>query len=417
VKIWDATTGQETLSLKTPGVNRVEFSPDGRRLAGATQISTVKVWDVATGQELLSLKGHTAAVQHVTFSPDDRRLASASYDRTVKVWDAATGQEALTLKGHTSYVYGVVFSPDGLRLASASLDHTVKIWDAATGQECLTLDGLDSDWITGVAFSPDGRRLALAGLDGSVKVWDATELTPQRLIEREARCLIRFLLAKPLSLEEMATAIRRDLTVTEVVRQQALAWIEPFGRSQAGYDAPGLVAALFAKPLPRSDVLAAIRTDAGPSELIRQEAIKLAETYPENAMALNQASWAVVPRPGGEAVAYQRALRQAEAACRLAPVPDFLSTLGVAYYRVGRYLEARATLEKSIALSASKGLDTVALYFLAMCHNRLGDTAKARDCFERAKASHARNTAQSGQLKQYLKEAETVLEQLPAEKR
>ncbi len=37
----------------------------------------------------------------VAFSPDGKRLASASQDGTVKVWDAATGQEILTLKGHT----------------------------------------------------------------------------------------------------------------------------------------------------------------------------------------------------------------------------------------------------------------------------------------------------------------------------
>ena len=67
------------------------------------QIGTVKVWDAATGQETLTLKGHTSTGPlSVAFSPDGKRLASAS-DRTetVKVWDAATGQEILTLKGHT----------------------------------------------------------------------------------------------------------------------------------------------------------------------------------------------------------------------------------------------------------------------------------------------------------------------------
>ena len=35
------------------------FSPDGKRLASASADETVKVWDAATGQETLTLKGHT----------------------------------------------------------------------------------------------------------------------------------------------------------------------------------------------------------------------------------------------------------------------------------------------------------------------------------------------------------------------
>ena len=54
----------------------------------------------------ITLKGHTNSVSSVAFSPDGKRLASASEDRTVKVWDAQTGQEALTLKGHTGRVQG-----------------------------------------------------------------------------------------------------------------------------------------------------------------------------------------------------------------------------------------------------------------------------------------------------------------------
>ena len=48
----------------------------------------MKVWDAASGQETLTLKGHTDWVSSVAFSPDGKRLVSGSHDKTLKVWDA-----------------------------------------------------------------------------------------------------------------------------------------------------------------------------------------------------------------------------------------------------------------------------------------------------------------------------------------
>jgi WD40 repeat protein len=191
IKVWDAQTGQEQLTLKghTNVATSVCFSPDGRRLASASgmfgQPGEVKVWDAQTGQELRTLHGHTGPFWCVCFSPDGRHLASASQDQTVKVWDAQTGQEQRTLQGHRKGVKCVCFSPDGRRLASASWDQTVKVWDAQTGQVTLTLKG-HTEPLDGVCFSPDGRRLASASSDQTVKVWDAQTGREQSTLQGHA---------------------------------------------------------------------------------------------------------------------------------------------------------------------------------------------------------------------------------------
>ena len=88
------------------------------------------------------------------------------------------------------------------------------------------------------------------------------------------------------------------------------------------------------------------------------------------------------------------------------------NTLGVAYYRVGRYREAADTLRGNLSGQKEKYL-AVDLYFLAMSHHRLGEAALARAYYtwaQRAAGSQGELTAAAAQERaRFRAEAEELL--------
>ena len=67
-------------------INSVCFSPQGDRIVTGSDDKTAKVWDATTGQEVLTLKGHTGRVYSVCFSPDGTLIVTGSRDGTARIW-------------------------------------------------------------------------------------------------------------------------------------------------------------------------------------------------------------------------------------------------------------------------------------------------------------------------------------------
>jgi serine/threonine protein kinase/WD40 repeat protein len=159
-------------------VYRVDFSPDGARLAAATwaENDSVLVWDVQTGKPTLRLK-HTGKCRSVQFSPDGARLLTVNDDRTPIVWDARTGAELHRFPPHAQPVWcDAAFTPDG-RYVVTCVAGLVKVWDATTWAGVASLPGpeeaaadLPDDRHLPLSVSADGAWLA-AGSGTGFKVW------------------------------------------------------------------------------------------------------------------------------------------------------------------------------------------------------------------------------------------------------
>ncbi len=211
VKLFDAQTGKEIVTLKDlkGPVMSMDFAPDSRSLL--TMGGDLKVWDVKTARAILT---HAGAADWA-FSLDGARLVLAPANgfggpeppliaqpaappapgpqpkpaappKEARVWDLRTGREVLTLEGSRGPLASLVYSPDGTLIAAGTsvggdpsgplaldgrnLPGEVRVWNAKTGRLVLTFRG-HTGGVHAVAFSPESRRIASGGEDGMVKVW------------------------------------------------------------------------------------------------------------------------------------------------------------------------------------------------------------------------------------------------------
>jgi WD40 repeat protein/serine/threonine protein kinase len=389
LRLFDGAAGGliELRPSSTGPVRAIAFSPDGRYLAWTGESNTVKVWDLPGKRETQTLvrpnplRQSQPSGRTLAFSPDSRRLACGGDDLVIEIWDVMAGRQLFCLFGHDSQIDGVAYSRDGTRLASASLDGTVKVWDAMTAEEIFSLNGADHCGFRAVCFHPGGRQLACASLDGSVQIWDGTPETPSHRARRDALSLVQFLYSKGLSPSEVMVKVNSDGTVAEDIKRRALSMAGLYGRGLVERDATRVNKELFGQGLFRKEVLDRIRDMSRITPSVRLRALELAATFSEDAPALASSSWLVVRQPGASAADIGRAVRQAEAAYRLAPRSGSVpTTLGVAYFRAGRYEDAVKLLKAAEELYPSYPAN---LAVLSMSYLKLGRMDLAKSFAER----------------------------------
>jgi dipeptidyl aminopeptidase/acylaminoacyl peptidase len=374
VCVWDSATGRNLMTYRdhTDWITSVAYSPDGTQVASCSRDGTVRVLDAESGRAVHILHGHDGPVFAIAFNPAGKQLASIGNDGFVKVWNLITGQEAFPLQDPKHGGWRVAYSSDGTRLAAGGWGKAT-IWDTETGKYLLTLKG-PSDLFGALAFSPDGHRLATSADDSKVRLWDISSGQEVFSLQPDTGGWPYFdiFLAFSPDGKRLATG-RKTVMLWETTRPSA----EDLRHRQI----TGLVEELFRGLVVKARVRKYLQEYPALDDAFRKEALAVADTYPQDARELNEASWQTVRSPMEPKRVYARALVQAEEACRLDPDNSvFLNSLGVACYRMGRYKDAKKHLEQAdtLHLARDKTSQPNDLAFLAMAHHQLGQSEQSK---------------------------------------
>ena len=174
-RFYEASGGAPKNEFPSVGsVNSVEFSQDGDFLLTSSGDNIARLWAINPGKHSVRLQGHSSAVRSITFSPDGQRVATASEDGTVAVHYADKEQPPLFKARHAAgWINSVGFSADGLFLVTAGTDKMATIWDLQHDAKYQTLR--HNAVVYSAAFSPDGLLVATVSRDGLATIWSARD--------------------------------------------------------------------------------------------------------------------------------------------------------------------------------------------------------------------------------------------------
>jgi tetratricopeptide (TPR) repeat protein len=321
-----------------------------------------------------------------------RLLAVGGRRGDIQVREMPTGRLVATLLGHApSEIMGLSFTPDGKRLASSARDSVVKLWDLDAHVEVLSLRG-QATFDTTVAFSPDGQKLVAGGWDGFLRVWSNADPKSESAKDYRAREKIWHANLGP---EQMHNGNLFG------ARMHLDRWVEldpdsPHARYERGFLFAALgdwnaAGAEMDLALSKPDCSLGCHVDrallylrAGDEANYRRICAQGYDRFAKDAdwgTANRLGYYVLLGNPPG--VTHEQGLAIGEMAFTKA-INRFQKssgglTFGFALYRAGKIDDALKVLRDSERI---RGIPET-WYLLAMVHQRKGNTAQAREYFER----------------------------------
>jgi hypothetical protein len=359
-----------------------ECSSDGRTLAIISESAgNGLVLDLATDSVRPQRFEH-AEPRFIALSRDARWLATSGWhSRFVRLWNAQTGTKVNEWRLGRAMVY---FTPDS-RALIISQSEGFSMWDLASLQEIRRIPREVAQHPSHVAFSADGHLMALEMAPGIVHLMDPATARTVAKLEDPHGDRATWMSFTPDGTQLVVTALG-----ARAIHNWDLRLIrDRLGEMGLDWDAPPFPPADRTRDADRPPQVRVLLGDpAGIGQSREEKAQQLIEDYrsalkaiPGSASRSNNLAWAYLTAPLALRD-LKTALPLAEKAARLEPGNGvYGNTLGLAYYRIGRYRDAVEILRSNLAHQDDSFL-AYDLYLLAMSHYQLGQTARARDYYD-----------------------------------
>jgi chromatin assembly factor 1 subunit B len=153
-------------------VNVVRFSPDGTRIASASDDGYVIVWHRPTDATVTTAVSASASAAVGAAADPLAPTAASSSALGADDSGAVESWSVLTLMRATLSIYDLAWSPSGDCIAVGCIDHKVIIWELASGHELLSTRDHEH-YVQGVAWDPLSRFVASQSADRSLLLYDA----------------------------------------------------------------------------------------------------------------------------------------------------------------------------------------------------------------------------------------------------
>jgi len=151
-------------------VNRVVWTPEGRRLITGITSGEFTLWNGLTFNFETILQAHSSAVRSMIWSHDEEWMVTGDHQGCIKYWQSNMNN-VKAFDAHKAAIRGLAFSPSDMKLASCSDDITIKIWDFARCESEMVLAGHGWD-IKCISWHPYKSMLVSGGKDNFIKIWD-----------------------------------------------------------------------------------------------------------------------------------------------------------------------------------------------------------------------------------------------------